>query len=220
MGWLTSIIEKPIYAYLAWSLRNIPPPPSPMNTTIALCIGHSRKINGKRDGGAVSVGNVAEWDYNLDLAGRIAGILAESNYHLVPIISDYPGNGYGSAQRWLATHLKEIGATLAVELHFNSSDNPTATGHEWLYWGTSERSRQLASYIDAEIMQQVVGLRGRGLKPLTSKDRGSEFCHLTHCPAVICEPFFGSNATDWQIATTQKDKIARGIANGILEFLD
>jgi len=45
------------------------------------------------------------------------------------------------------------------------------------------------------------------------------FLRGTHCPAVICEPFFGSNPGDWQTAKDKKTNIARAIAEGILEYL-
>ena len=51
--------------------------PMPPETLVAICVGHSRHINGKRDGGAVSVGGVSEWTFNLDLAQEIDRILRE-----------------------------------------------------------------------------------------------------------------------------------------------
>jgi hypothetical protein len=45
---------------------------------------------------------------------------------------------------------------------------------------------------------------------------GAQFLRLTHCPAAITEPIFGSNETDWRLAATQQSKFA----NGIDEWLD
>lgn len=186
---------------------------------VALCIGHSRFINGRRDGGAVSVGGVSEWDYNGDLAQLIAGRLAQFRIRSV-IVSEYEGNGYGAAMRWLASHLRGLDVDGAVELHFNSA-HTTATGHEWLYWQTSRRGEALARSLDDGMRQQVPPhiLRARGIKPV-SIGRGSEFLRLTHCPACVAEPFFGSNPADWKIATEQKPKIAQAIANGIFDWLE
>lgn len=190
-----------------------------MSAKIAICVGHSRKINGRVEGGAVSRANVSEWDYNRDLARMIEGILHEHRIASF-VIDSYEGGGYGSAQRWLARQLSERGATLAVELHFNDSDSDSSNGHEWLYWSTSERAKKLASSINAEMCLIVPRIKSRGVKPKTSADRGAEFLRGTHCPAVICEPFFGRNPSDWQIATAEKRGIARAIALGIIDFAE
>jgi N-acetylmuramoyl-L-alanine amidase len=187
---------------------------------IALCVGHSRFIGARRDGGAVSVGGISEWDYHLPLAERIASRLMDFRVRSI-IVSHYQGGGYSSAMRWLAGHLKEAGATAAIELHFNSA-TPTARGHEWLYWHSSPSSRLLAEELDTSTQMQLPPdiLPARGPKPRNSKSRGAEFLRLTHCPAVIAEPFFGSNETDWHLAATQQSKFANAIANGIDEWLD
>jgi N-acetylmuramoyl-L-alanine amidase len=188
--------------------------------TIALCIGHSRKIKNRREGGAVSVGQISEWEYNRTLAPIIAGDLQLYRIRSV-IVDDYQGHGYGAAMRWLAGHLRELGVDAAIELHFNAGP-PTARGHEWLHWHSSRRGRHLADCIDMETRKQLPPsiLPARGLKQRTTKDRGAEFLRLTHCPAVIAEPFFGSNAQDWSMATHYQGKIALGIANGIDAWLE
>lgn len=63
------------------------------------------------------------------------------------------------------------------------------------------------------------GIPARGTKPRTSADRGGEFLRLTHCPAVICEPFFGDNAADWRVAVDRKGDMADAIAQGISNFI-
>lgn len=191
-----------------------------MKSLIAICVGHSRKINGSPEGGAVTHdGKANEWTWNAGLAELIAKNLAAANVKSI-IISEYDGTGYGAAQRWLAKHLKAIGATAAVELHFNSADAPTASGHEWLFWGTSARGKALATSLSAEMCLAVPEIKWRGAKPRFDGDRGSEFLKLTHCPSVIAEPFFGSSESDWKTAQAKRAQIALAIANGILEWLD
>jgi N-acetylmuramoyl-L-alanine amidase len=190
-----------------------------MIPTIALCVGHSRQINGRLDGGAVSVGGVSEWTYNRRLADLIGAHLTRNRLRWF-IVDAYPGKGYGAAIAWLARHLAERAADVAIELHFNSA-GPTATGHEWLYWHTSKSGRRLAESIDLEFRLQLPPnvLRPRGCKPIPPNGRGSEFLRRTHCPAIITEPFFGSHAGDWKIATESQDRIAIAIANGIAEWV-
>jgi N-acetylmuramoyl-L-alanine amidase len=190
-----------------------------MKPLIALCVGHSRTINGKPEGGAVSVGKVSEWNYNRALAPLIA---AELSARMIPsiIISRYEGTGYGSSQRQLAAKLKDLAATAAIELHFNSADTESASGHEWLYWHSSQHGKRLAGCIASEMCLSVPEVKSRGAKPRFPGDRGAEFLKSTHCPAIIAEPFFGSNQSDWNAAMTKRDCFARAIAEGVAEWLD
>ena len=178
--------------------------------TVALCIGHSRFINGKRDGGAVSVGNVNEWTYNSELADMIQGRL-ENMGIASKVYDEYVGVGYTAAMKWVATQLDKDNVDAAVELHFNSA-GADATGHEWLYWHSSQKGFALASKADHEMRRLIPGFKARGCKPLSSGSRGAEFCRLTPCPAIITEPFFGSNKADWDIAVNNKEEIAEAIA--------
>jgi N-acetylmuramoyl-L-alanine amidase len=191
----------------------------PQSANVALCIGHSRKIAGRIEGGAVSVGKVNEHTYNLDLAKRIQRWLSDFDIDSF-LVSEYEGNGYTAAQKWLAGQLKAKGATLAIELHFNSADYPTATGHEWLFWASSSKGRLLAKELDAMMLQMFPDFRQRGIKPIGGDERGGAFLRLTHCPAVISEPFFGSNSKDWsEIAVAKKEDLAQAIALGIRHYV-
>ena len=102
-----------------------------MSHKIALAVGHSRLQGGKIEGGAVSVGKVSEHTYNSDLAVKIQAELSNRGISSF-IVSRYQGTGYTAPQKWLASELKDRGATFAVELHFNAAGE-AATGHEWLF---------------------------------------------------------------------------------------
>lgn len=184
--------------------------------TIALCVGHSRLIGQRREGGAQSITGASEWTFNADLARLIAAELHDT-HRLLPVIIDlYEGNGYSSAQRWLAAHLRGLGnIRLAVELHFNSSDSPAASGHEWLCWHSSSAGHAAAMHLHLAMSAAFPELPARGVKPRDGGDRGAEFLRLTPCPAVIAEPFFGSCPGDWKLATGAKITLARAIAAGI-----
>lgn len=188
--------------------------------TIAICIGHSRKINDCRDGGATSIGGVSEWHYNFALAELIGAHLTRHRLRWF-ILDAYAGKGYTAAMAWVADQLADRGADVAVELHFNAASSPAARGHEWLYWHSSKAGQRLAECLDHEMRLQLPPhlIPARGIKPVDNFGRGSEFVRRTHCPAVICEPFFGSNEGDWKLATTNQDKIAIAIANGLDEWL-
>jgi N-acetylmuramoyl-L-alanine amidase len=209
-----------LFAYASWFFGRIGDAilPKPMNTPlIAICVGHSRFIGAKRDGGAVSAGGVSEWTYNRDLAFAIERILRARG--IISFVCDkYEGTGYTDSMRWVASHIKGKQATLALELHFNAATG-TAKGHEWLYWGTSKDSKRLADCLREAYVKAVPGALSRGSKAKASGDRGGEFLKLTHCPAVIAEPFFGDNPKEWDFASKNQTAIAEAICDGIEEYL-
>jgi N-acetylmuramoyl-L-alanine amidase len=176
---------------------------------IALCVGHSRQ----GDSGAASVDGVVEYDYNCDLAYLISKKIRQETR----IYNSYEGKGYTSSMRWLAKKLKEDGAKFAVELHFNAA-NPSATGHEWLYWHSSRKGRLLARSLRDSMEDTFTDFTSRGIKARGKGSRGAAFLRLTHCPAVIAEPFFGTNEMDWDLATAHKDGLAHTIAGGLVLY--
>jgi N-acetylmuramoyl-L-alanine amidase len=178
-----------------------------MSKIFALCVGHSRG-----DWGAVSLGGVTEHTYNRGLARMIADRLTAQGIKTV-ILDRYEGGHYRPAMEWVAAQLKELNAAACVELHFNAGP-PAANGHEWLFWEDSFASRTLARALDREFRQNSK-LHPRGTKPCNAASRGGDFLRLTPCPAVICEPFFGTNEGDWDFATTDKEEIAINLATGI-----
>lgn len=188
---------------------------------IAICIGHSRLgYDGKRDGGAVSCApELQEWDYNRHLACLIAERLHDAHGITVTIVGTYEGTGYRGAMRWLAARLESLGVKLAVELHFNSAESPQARGHEWLHWHASPAGRGLAAELHNHFSLAMTGIPARGVKAVGHGQRGAEFLRLTHCPAVICEPFFGSSSEDWDYARTNPGVLADAMAAGLAQAL-
>jgi len=189
----------------------------PPESLVAICVGHSRHINGKRDGGAVSFGGVSEWTFNRDLAFEIDRILREKGVQSF-VIDDYRGSGYTDSMRWLASEIKAKGATVAIECHFNAATG-TAKGHEWLFWQTSKGGKALATALRGAYEEAFPMSVNRGIKAKVSGERGGEFLKLTHCPAVIAEPFFGDNAQEWQTASSSVSAMAEAMATGIVDYL-
>lgn len=175
---------------------------------LAICVGHSRP----GDNGAYSVGGVSEWDYHKVTAIHVQRFLTGLGISS-SVVSHYEGRTYLGAMSWLAAHLKRIRCTHAIELHFNAAD-PTAHGAEWLHWHSSSGGLQLAMSQRAQFIKDFPEMRDRGLKPISSRSRGSAFLKKTHCPAVIAEPFFGSNDQDWQRFADRQEDLAESVAKG------
>lgn len=183
---------------------------------VAICVGHSRRILGKLDGGAVSAGGVNEHTFNGEVAGRFAEKLKA--FGITPAIFDsYVGNGYTAAMRDVTYKVRKFGADLALELHFNAADG-VAKGYEYLCHNGSANGKRLATILLSEHGREYPVAKARGVKPLTSGDRGYEFVNLTHCPAVICEPFFGDNEAEWNLYSGTIDRLAEVYANAVYKY--
>lgn len=191
-----------------------------MSVAIAICIGHSRWAGGRRDGGAVSCPPaVNEWEYNVVLGRAVARRLRDVHGIAAEVFAEYLGTGYSGSMHWLAWQLRELGVRLAAELHFNSAEDPAARGHEWLHWEGSAKGRLAAVELHTSMCALRSGIPARGVKQAGPGGRGAAFLRLTHCPAVICEPFFGTNRADWAWAREHAADLARAIAEGLAAAL-
>ena len=121
--------------------------------------------------------------------------------------------------RWLAKKLHDDRVDVAVELHFNSA-TPKATGHEWLYWNTSEKGRLLARSLRDSFEDSFPLFTSRGIKGRQKGSRGAMFLRATCMPACIAEPFFGSNEEDWELALKHKEGVADAIAGGLTLYTE
>jgi N-acetylmuramoyl-L-alanine amidase len=181
---------------------------------IAICVGHSRS----GDNGATTVDGESEWEFNHPVALQMERLLRKAGHDAL-VFYDYKGSSYSSAMSWVAKEIRDFGASLAVELHFNSGP-PTANGYEFLYWHRSARSGRLASCFHFEFKKAYPQLRSRGLKPLNSTSRGAAFVQRTHCPAILMEPFFGSNEKECDFFADRKDELAKVYSDAILNWLE
>ena len=182
---------------------------------VGVCIGHSRS----GDAGAVSVGDVSEWNYNVPVGEKVTALLQAAGVEVL-FLTAYEGGSYGSAMSWVARELDAFGADCAIELHFNSA-SASARGFEHLYWHSSSKGKDLALAIFDGQAQAFPDSVARDVKPKTSNDRGSGFLSKPACPTVIVEPFFGSNQDDWEQYRSEaaQDKLAGVYADAILSFL-
>jgi hypothetical protein len=80
------------------------------------------------------------------------------------------------------------------------------------------KGKALAMHLERAYSATFPGAKRRGLLARGSSDRGAEFLRGTHCPAVICEPFFGSNANEWREAKRCEPMLAAAIAKGLIAW--
>jgi N-acetylmuramoyl-L-alanine amidase len=178
-------------------------------STFALCIGHSRR----GDKGAVNAKGVNEHTFNRPLANRVAELLRERK-HIAHVVDQYDADSYDAAMRWVAAEVGRLRADAAVEFHFNSA-SPAAHGYEYLFWHSSKRAAKLAQCFAVAHKLAYPKHKFRGLKPCDPLSRGAGFLRRTPCPAVLLEPFFGSNAAETDDYTNSLETLARVYADAL-----
>lgn len=174
---------------------------------VALEIGHST-----RDGGAVRVTDgVQEYQWNKDLAHRI--------YDLDPpmfeIFHRRPDLGYTSAIRDLYDRIDRWGCDLSISLHFNSFHKSSASYTSTLSSGS--RGSLRAAHAVQSAMVGVMGLHDAGVKIRNRRTRGRgwEILAFGRAPAILIEPYFGSNPSDCRRADECKQALAEVIYQAV-----
>jgi N-acetylmuramoyl-L-alanine amidase len=179
---------------------------------IGIIVGHSRRA----DMGAESAGGESnEWAFWNGMISRLRDALPSNTYY----VNAVEAGSYTEYTSKLASQLSSHKVTVAVELHFNAF-NGTAKGFEALYWHTSTQGKRLAETLVAT--QQQIGRPGnRGAKPITAMGRGSQFLRKTQCPAVIWEPFFGDNPSEWAFwsSDTGKGMLVQTLRDSLKSYL-
>lgn len=158
---------------------------------------------------------MGEYSFNKILAQLIKDELKKKGLtaYIVNRLTD--GNGTGMTADIRAVNKYETDCI--VELHCNAYNN-VAKGCETLYWHTSEKGKQLAGFVQNEMLK-ALGNADRGLKPINSKGRGAAVLRGSYAPMIMTEPFFIDNPQEFSNATNKIDALGRGIAKGIINFL-
>jgi N-acetylmuramoyl-L-alanine amidase len=156
---------------------------------IAIVVGH----NPRARGAVRTTDGRTEFDWNSNLASLIHAIDRRST----KIFYRSHEGGYSQEIARVYREVDRWGADCSLELHFNAA-GATANGCETLTSGTLG-SRRLAGLLQRYTLD-AVPVRDRGVKTLARGDRGSQSVWASRCPAVITEPYFGSNVRDCNIA--------------------
>ena len=105
------------------------------------------------------------------------------------------------------------GADLFYALHFNSADNPAATGTETFYYEGSSKGKLFAQCVQNQLVQ-TLGLPDRGLKTnrlyVTTN---------TNMPGILIEVGFINNPTEEDILINRMDDACRAIARGVTDYI-
>ena len=183
--------------------------------TVVIAVGHSRKHD---EGATTWDGSTSEHGFNLKIATQVCELLEQSGLVKPVLLSKYGGKTYSQAIKWLSDKVNSLSdVALVAELHFNSSSNNKATGHEFLYWHSSSKGAAIAQTFSAKMCETFPKLQDRGAKPIKKGERGSLFLRKLAPVCLLCEPFFGSNLSDWN--TFKDQKAQRELATSYFEAI-
>ncbi|MGJ8677234.1 MAG: N-acetylmuramoyl-L-alanine amidase [Akkermansiaceae bacterium] len=198
---------------------------------VALVVGHNKGT------GAQSITGVDEWSWNSIIAKKLKVVL--DNNGIESIIYERDRSlGYTAAMKEHARNIKKDECTHGLALHFNYHyKNSPANGFEFLYWWASKLSRNMAQVFTKNFGRYFDMIKPRkgkwfsgwtaGAKMLWLRSwnkskadsrRGAEICFYTHCPFIICEPGFASNAHEWAVLENETSRIALAYAEALIEL--
>ena len=186
-------------------------PPSPLTgRVVAVDAGH-----GGPDGG-VSHGGVVEKEINLDVALRLRAYLEALGARVVMTreTDDVP---FTSVRGSLDVRLQRAlqgEAHIFVSIHANSYPDPSQFGAQSFYHPSSEEGRRLALLIQEELVR----LQPENYREALAADY--YVLRLCHCPAVLVEVGFLSNAGDRRRLSDPawRDRLAQAILRGLERY--
>lgn len=197
----------------------LPPlPTGPLSARVGLQVGHWRsedlpdELAILRDQRGASAGGRHEVDVNLDVAQRVAEILSAYGV-TVDILPATVPPGYR--------------ADAFVAVHCDANNNPGMAGYKLTRYQDSAvpaRADELVATVGASYAAVT------GLPPDNHVTRAmlwyyafnsQDFRHAIdpRTPATIVELGFLTNPSDRSLLTEQTDRVARGLAEGLLRFL-
>ena len=198
----TEISEKPA-DIIATPTKSEKPKKGTVKGKIVLDAGH-----GGSDYGAIREG-INEKDITLDVTQRVASILKSKGYKVALTRKD---DTFVSLQDRVAFSEEEE-PEIFVSIHVNSAVATEPKGIETHYY--HDYSNELAKVVHSHLAKEI-----------DTKDRGlfkSKFYVINHTtvPAILCEIGFISNEEERNelVSNSRKQKTAKAIADGIIEYL-
>lgn len=173
-------------------------------TKIVIDPGH-----GGSDYGAIREG-VNEKDITLDISQRVEAILRSKGIKVAMTRTD---DTFVSLEDRVAFSEGE-NPEIFVSIHVNSAVSETPNGIETHWY--HDYSKSLAEVVHKHFVKEFPNANDRGLFK-------SKFYVINHttCPAILCEIGFLSNPEERNdlITDTRKQKTAKAIADGIIEYI-
>ncbi len=170
------------------------------------------------NGGAVG-NDLREQDITYRVGAALADLLRENGNFEVrlsrPTANTSLGESNTQSLRARVDDANTWGADYFISIHTNAAENPRAGGVEAFSYARGTRAFALGEDIVEELVE-ATGFPDRGMKARP----GLYVLRKTAMPAVLVELGFITNAEEAALMNSNPGLFARGIYNGILEFLD
>lgn len=171
---------------------------------IGLVVGHSHK----EQGAVNQTFGCTEYEWNSKLVPLVASALHALD--MQPVIF------YRDDLSTLPQEINDADVDLVLSFHCNAF-NRIASGTEVLHFHKSKKGKKLAQLVQ-DALVDVLGLRDRGLVPVTGGDRGGYLLQKVAAPAILLETFFIDNDVDFTIADGEKEELAKHIALAVKDY--
>lgn len=160
----------------------------------------------------------AEQDITYAVGQSLATLLRNNGNFEVRLSRPTPetqlGTSNASSLRARVDEANSWGADYFISIHTNASSSSSASGSEALVYTVPSISEDLGEDI-LVALNEATGLKNRGIKVRP----GLYVLRRTNMPAVLVEIGFISNPSDANLMANNPQLFARGIYNGILDYL-
>lgn len=119
--------------------------------------------------------------------------------------------------RWINTH--SLPGDVAVEIHGNKFNGSVRGAEVYYIYGNSERRRDAESLLN-NLLAELPELPSRGARPDSRSQHksGLGFCRQIAIASLLMEVCFIDNRQDLSLLQNSRDKFARGLAKGLIEW--
>jgi N-acetylmuramoyl-L-alanine amidase len=160
-----------------------------------------------------------EQDIVYPIGIELADLLRENGNFEVrlsrPTADTQIGTSNSTSLRLRVQDANSWGADYFISLHTNASDIASASGSEALVYSQPSPAAELGADLLRELTR-ATGLNNRGVK----NRPGLYVLRRTAMPAVLMELGFITNAQDAALMSGRPDLFARGLYNGLLDYLN
>lgn len=177
----------------------------------ALVVGHKPT----RAGACNQTYRICEYELNYNLVDLIMESLRDSvdpdgGIELIKVLrKEYPD---------LPFEINKLNPDFIVSFHANSF-NEKVSGTETLYCYGSTRGEKVARIFQRN-MVTALGLPDRGILPKRERERGGHILRYTEAPAILLEPFFIDNDSDFERFVLVKQLFISAIQKSLFEVAD
>jgi N-acetylmuramoyl-L-alanine amidase len=176
-----------------------------------LVVGHKPD----RPGACNQTYRICEFEFNDTLVNAVMESLMDSidpdgGIELVKVLrKEYPD---------LPFEINKLNPDFIVSFHANSF-NSKVSGTETLYCYGSTRGEKMAQTFQRN-MVTALGLPNRGVIPKRERERGGHLLRYTNAPAIILEPFFIDNDSNFERFVLKRQLFISAIQKSLFEVAD